>query len=93
MDARTEALGMLAAETEPVWAIRYLGQVPDDPSAKTTWERKAGQIAAVREMTGFRSAHEALGPMPAGGAVEVPISWFSACPPRGLMTDNRIYQS
>lgn len=87
MDARTEALGMLTAETEPVWATRCLGPLPSDPDARATWEREAGQIAAVREMTGFKSGHEALGPMPSGGAVEIRAAWRTAAESAGMTPD------
>lgn len=45
---RVHALGERAADVTPTWANR-LGNVPDDPSTRELWIRRAGHVGAYRE--------------------------------------------
>ncbi|SPL88455.1 putative TraA-like conjugal transfer protein [[Actinomadura] parvosata subsp. kistnae] len=52
MDQRTEQLGQRAAHNPPEWALRQLGQVPDEPLLRHEWIVRAGVIAAYGEAYG-----------------------------------------
>jgi hypothetical protein len=78
MDARAGVLGERAALDRPVWALRYLGDVPADPLERAEWVRRAGAAAAYREERGYDSATEAIGPAPERGAPELRASWHIA---------------
>jgi hypothetical protein len=62
MDERTERLGKFAAEAELPWAIRALGEVPEDQSERAYWQRRAGLLSAYREITGYSNPADAIGP-------------------------------
>src|SRR5258708_12261224 len=55
-DARVDRLGPHIAGQRPQWAIETLGEVPQDPRARTQWAPKAGQ--------GRESPHRLLHPPP-----------------------------
>lgn len=78
IDARIARLGEHTAETEPVWATRTLGAVPDDPSARADWERRAGSVAAYREMHGYENPGDPIGPEPARTSPEARHDWHGA---------------
>jgi TrwC relaxase len=42
MDERVALLGNRTAADRPVWALRYLGEVPADPVERAEWVRRAG---------------------------------------------------
>uniref|UniRef100_UPI003F499F68 MobF family relaxase n=1 Tax=Nonomuraea sp. CA-252377 TaxID=3240003 RepID=UPI003F499F68 len=52
MDQRTEELGRRAADHPPEWALRQLGEVPDEPLLRHEWIVRAGVIAAYGEAYG-----------------------------------------
>ncbi|WP_345408442.1 AAA family ATPase [Nonomuraea salmonea] len=52
MDQRTEYLGRRAAQAPPEWALRQLGEVPDEPLLRHEWIARAGVIAAYGEAYG-----------------------------------------
>jgi hypothetical protein len=64
MDDRQCRIGAHAALERPLWAVQALGQIPDDPADRAEWQRKAGQLAAYREITGWDHPGEAIGPEP-----------------------------
>ena len=69
-DQRTAELGRAAAEDTPAWAVEALGPVPDDLTARATWQRRAGVVAAYRELRGHDDPADALGAAPKAGQVE-----------------------
>ena len=77
-DARREHLGHHAAADTPQWALEALGPVPDDHQQRAHWERRAGAVAAHRELTGHDDPAAAIGPAPKAGQVEVYASWRAA---------------
>src|SRR6202042_1371867 len=49
MDQRVALLGNQVAMDRPVWALRYLGELPADPIERAEWTGRAGAAAAYRE--------------------------------------------
>ena len=78
MDARASLLGNRVAADRPVWALRYLGEVPADPVERAEWIRRAGAAAAYREERGYADEVEAIGPAPERGSPEQRASWHAA---------------
>jgi hypothetical protein len=78
MDARVSLLGRRVAADRPVWALRYLGELPADPVERADWVRRAGAIAAYREERGYAHEAEAIGPAPERGSPELWASWHGA---------------
>lgn len=78
MDERVSVLGNRAALDRPVWALRYLGEVPADPTERADWARRTGIVAAYREERGFSHETEAIGPAPERGSPEQRSSWHAA---------------
>jgi hypothetical protein len=78
MDDRKRRIGEPAAQERPLWATQALGQVPDDPAERAQWERKAGQLGAYREITGWDHPGEAIGPEPSRGNPETWAEWHAA---------------
>ena len=58
MDERTERLGEFTAEAAPVWAVRALGPVPDEPLDRLEWQDRAAKVASYREMYGYEDQGE-----------------------------------
>jgi hypothetical protein len=63
----------------PVWALRYLGEVPADPVDRAEWTWRAGAAAAYREERGYAEEAEAIGLAPEPGSPEQRASWHAAC--------------
>jgi conjugative relaxase-like TrwC/TraI family protein len=78
MDDRTRRLGEHTARTLPLWAERDLGGVPDDPAKRLEWQHRASAIAAYREITGYASPGDPIGPAPSASAPEARASWHTA---------------
>lgn len=78
MDARVQRLGEHAADTAPLWAMRALGPVPDDPSARAEWQERASVVAAYREMHGYDNPGDPIGPQPSRVSPEARAEWHSA---------------
>jgi AAA domain len=78
MDERMSLLGNLAAMDRPVWALRYLGEVPVDPVERAEWIWRAGAAAAYREERGYADEADAIGPAPERGSSEQRTSWHAA---------------
>jgi conjugative relaxase-like TrwC/TraI family protein len=78
MDDRQRRIGEHTAQERPLWATQALGQVPGEPDARTEWERKAGQLGAYREITGWDHPGEAIGPEPSRGNPEAWAEWHTA---------------
>lgn len=78
MDDRQHRIGEHPASERPTWATRALGEVPADPTARADWERKAGQLGAYREMSGYDHPGEAIGPEPAATSPDARAEWHTA---------------
>jgi len=78
MDERVSLLGNRAAADRPMWALRYLGEVPADPVERADWTGRAGVAAAYREERGYADEVEAIGPAPERGSPEQRASWHVA---------------
>ena len=78
MDERVALLGNQVAMDRPVWALRYLGEVPADPVQRADWTWRAGTAAAYREERGYADEIEAIGPAPERGSPEQRASWHAA---------------
>jgi hypothetical protein len=78
MDQRVSLLGNRIALDRPVWALRYLGEVPAGPVERADWIRRAWAAAAYREERGYRDEVEAIGPAPERGSPEQRASWYAA---------------
>lgn len=81
MGARTAQLGERAAARPPRWAAR-LGPPPADPAARAAWVRRAGAVAAWREMHGHTDPDNPIGREPA--APEARAAWRTAAAALGL---------
>src|SRR5690606_31697172 len=77
-DTRRNELGQQLAEDPPPWAVEAFGPVPAEPAAVAEWCRRAGAVAAHRELIGHDDAAEPLGPAPKPGHVEAYASWLTA---------------
>lgn len=78
MDERMALLGNRVAADQPVWVMRYLGQVPSHPVERADWVRRAGAAAAYREERGYAHETDAIGPAPERGSPEQRASWHVA---------------
>lgn len=88
MDARVQVLGDRAAADPPAWT-EALGPVPDDPTARWEWTRRAGVIAGYREQHGYRHETDAIGPAPLAGAVDERAGWHAAWTALGRPDEQR----
>ena len=62
----------------PLWAERDLGPSPDDPVDRQDWLERAAAVEAYREMTGWRSPGEPVGPAPGVSEPEHRAAWHTA---------------
>ena len=78
MDARTDRIGEHTASHPPPWATAALGQVPDRPSARLDWQKRAAAIGAWRELSGYEDPADPIGPEPAAAVPDVRAAWHQA---------------
>ena len=78
MDDRVRRLGEHAAQTRPAWAIGALGDVPEDLTVRAVWESRAAQLSAYRELYGYDSKTDAIGPEPGKTSPEARADWHAA---------------
>ena len=78
MDDRQRRIGEHVAQERPLWATQALGPVPAEPQDRADWERRAGQLGAYREITGWDHPGEAIGPEPTRGNTEAWAQWHAA---------------
>jgi len=78
MDDRQRRIGEHAARDQPLWATQAVGNIPADPATRADWERKAGQIGAYREITGYDHPADAIGPEPAATSPDARAAWHAA---------------
>jgi conjugative relaxase-like TrwC/TraI family protein len=75
MDRRVDDLSARQVQNPEPWALRYLGDVPDDPIQRITWSDRAGRVAAYREQYGVSTPEDAIGEAPGRSAVEQRAAW------------------
>jgi hypothetical protein len=78
MDDRVRRLGEHVVQTRPGWAVEALGDVPEDPTVRAIWESRAAQLNAYRELYGYDSKTDAIGPEPGKTAPEARADWHAA---------------
>ena len=78
MDDRVRRIGEHIAQTRPVWATQALGEVPADAVARVSWEKRAAQIGAYRELYGYDAQGDAIGPEPGKTSPEARADWHAA---------------
>ena len=78
MDARTDRIGEHAARHPPPWATAALGPVPDCPSARLAWQKRAAAIGGWRELSGYDDPADPIGPEPVAAAPDVRAAWHHA---------------
>lgn len=83
-DTRRHELGAQTAADPPEWAIRHLGQVPEDPLERADWEVRAGWVALWRENQQLDERDTTisdagpLGAAPPAGLAEKRALWTAA---------------
>ena len=78
MEDRTTRLGAHAAQARPEWVIRALGDPPEDPGQRSKWTNRAARLGAYREMYGYSSPADAIGPEPGRTSPEARANWHTA---------------
>ncbi len=78
MDDRIRRLGEHAVKARPGWVIAALGDVPADPPTRAEWQRRAAQLSAYRELYGYNSETDAIGPEPGKTSPESRADWHTA---------------
>jgi hypothetical protein len=78
MEDRITRIGQHAAQTRPEWVIRALGEPPDDPVHLAEWTARAARLGAYREMYGYASPTDAIGPEPGRASPEARADWHTA---------------
>ena len=78
MDDRVRRIGEHAAEGRPAWAVRALGEPPEDAAERGDWEERAAKIGAYRELYGYDSQADAIGPEPGKTSPEARADWHAA---------------
>jgi conjugative relaxase-like TrwC/TraI family protein len=73
---RVWELGQNAAHTQPAW-VAGLGEVPDDPTTRDTWIRRAGHVAAYRERWRIPDTNPHLLPGPDRGEQGRARAWVA----------------
>jgi hypothetical protein len=78
MDDRVTRIGEHITETRPAWATRALGEPPENPVQRAEWTARAAQLGAYREMYGYNSRADAIGPEPGRTSPEARADWHTA---------------
>jgi conjugative relaxase-like TrwC/TraI family protein len=78
MDDRITRIGDHIAETRPSWATNALGQPPEDPVQRAAWTARAAQLGAYRELYGYSSPADAIGPEPGRTSPDARAAWHTA---------------
>ena len=87
MDGRQARLGTFTAEQAPEWATGALGPVPAAAEERAGWEANAAPVAAYRELYGWDSPSEPIGPEPAMATPEKRAAWHVAASALGHPAD------
>ncbi|MGI8448226.1 MAG: hypothetical protein ACR2MP_13800, partial [Streptosporangiaceae bacterium] len=64
MNDRVTRTGEHIALTCPQWAVAALGELPADPARRAEWTARAAILGAYREMYGYDTPADAIGPEP-----------------------------
>jgi len=78
MDGRVRRIGEHLALARPRWVTQALGDVPAEAVKRVEWERRAAQLGAYRELYGYDSAGDAIGPEPGRTSPEARADWHTA---------------
>ena len=99
MDDRVSRIGEHAAQVRAAWAVQALGEPPQDPAERAVWEGRAATIGAYRELYGYGSQADAIGPEPGKTSPEARADWHCAFAALGRvegidlrgLTDDQLY--
>jgi conjugative relaxase-like TrwC/TraI family protein len=89
--ARQHEFGSHAASQQPEWALRHLGPPPADRADHAEWVRRAGVIAAYRDLTATPDEIVTLGPAPTREQVLHRALWQRAHTAAGAPADELDY--
>jgi hypothetical protein len=78
MEDRIARIGEHAAQTRPGWVISALGEPPEEPVQRAEWTARAARLGAYREMYGYSSPGDAIGPEPGRTSPEARADWHTA---------------
>ena len=78
MDDRVHRIGEHATATQPLWATQALGDLPADPAKRAEWQARAATIGAYRELYGYDTPADPIGPEPAKTSPEARADWHTA---------------
>lgn len=90
-DTRQHQLGHEAAAKQSDWAVRHLGPAPAHPRDRDEWTRRAGAIAAYRDLTGLPEDSTSLGSAPSCEQVLHRALWNRAQAAAGAPTEELDY--
>ncbi len=89
--ARQTELGARAAEQRPDWALAQLGEPPAEQLQHEEWVRRAGIIAAYRDLAAVPATSLSLGAAPAAEQVFHRVLWQQAFTAAGCPTEDLDY--
>ncbi len=89
--ARQAELGARAADERPAWALARLGEPPSDQLQHAEWVRRAGIIAAYRDLAALPETSLSLGAAPAREQVFNRALWQQAYAAAGCPTEDLDY--
>jgi hypothetical protein len=89
--ARQTELGQQAAHERPAWAPQHLGEPPSDGAELGEWARRAGVVAAYRELRVIPDEAQSIGPAPAREQVLHRALWRHAHTVLGAPADELDY--
>jgi hypothetical protein len=99
-DASARDLAFDLAEQQPTWLIEAIGRCPvrdtdaihvGDGGSEVfeAWISRAAVVAGYRDLAGYASADDAIGPAPAAGQTEAYAAWRAAWDTLGRPADQR----
>jgi conjugative relaxase-like TrwC/TraI family protein len=92
-DDRRRELGHRALAEQPAWATTPLGPPPANERDRNEWVRRAGVLAAYRDLRGLPEETVSLGPAPPREQVLHRALWTRAHTAAGAPTDQLDYSS
>ncbi len=90
-DDRQDELAQRAVTQQPLWATTHLGPPPDQQSDREEWERRAGILAAYRDLRALPDDTVTLGPAPPREQVLLRALWTHAHTAAGAPSDQLDY--
>ncbi|WP_158307271.1 MobF family relaxase [Kribbella flavida] len=90
-DATARDLAFDLAEQSPAWLTDWIGNCPDhsDPDQREAWIARAAAVAGYRDLAGYDTDTDAIGPAPAAGQTETYAAWRAAWDALGRPADQR----